>query len=145
MCNDSRNYDGESNRPILLCIDDDMQIGESIKRRLSEYEVDIVLCFHGMHGFHEAMKQMPDLIITDMRMPQGEGNVVVECIRNNSDTCHIPIIILTGQRDRPLESQMRSLGVQDYLSKPVHFDELRETIAKYIPLEKQPSVESEMI
>lgn len=129
-----------SNWPTLLCIDDDLQIGESIKLRLSEHEVNVVLCFHGMHGFHEAMRQKPDLIITDMRMPQGEGNVVVECVRNNPDTCQIPIIILTGQRDRPLEAQMRRLGVQDYLNKPVNFDELRETIAKYIPLRRRPEM-----
>ena len=135
----------DSNWPTLLCIDDDLQIGESIKLRLSEYEVHVILSFHGMHGFHEAMSQKPDLIITDMRMPQGEGNVVVECVRNNPDTCQIPIIILTGQRDRPLEKQMRRLGVQDYFNKPLHFDELREAIAKYIPLRKRPLVESDAV
>ncbi len=137
MSDANQDYSDKSKRPILLCIDDDLQIGESIKLRLSEYEVEVVLCFHGMHGFHEAMKQTPDLIITDMRMPQGEGNIVVECVRSNSKTSQIPIIILTGQRDRPLEAQMRRLGVQDYLNKPVDFDELREAIVKYIPLRKR--------
>ena len=140
MCDENQNYTSESKQPILLCIDDDLEIGESIKLRLSEFEVEVVLCFHGMHGFHEAMNRKPDLIITDMRMPQGEGNVVVECVRNNPDTQQIPIIILTGQRDRPLEAQMRCLGVQDYLNKPIKFDELREAITKYIPLRRRPEV-----
>ena len=131
----------ESDWPTILCIDDDPEISESIKFRLSDYEVNIICGYHGMHGFHEAMTQMPDLIISDMRMPQGEGNYVVECVRNNQDTCQLPIIILTGQRDRPLEGKMRRLGVQHYFTKPVPFDALREAIAEYIPLRKRELLE----
>ncbi len=126
-----------SNWPTILCIDDDPQISESITIRLRDYEVNVICGYFGMHGFHEAMTHKPDLIISDMKMPQGEGNVVVNCVRNNADTSHIPIIILTGQKDRPLEGQLRRQGVQDYLVKPVDFNELKTTIAKYVPLNER--------
>ena len=123
--------------PTILCIDDDPQISESIRLRLRDYEVNVICGYFGMHGFHEAMTHKPDLIISDMKMPQGEGNVVVDCVRKNADTSHIPIVILTGQKDRPLEGQLRRQGVQDYLVKPVEFDELKSTISKYVQLNPQ--------
>ena len=131
-----------SDWPTLLCIDDDPQIWESINLRLRDYEVNVICGYFGMHGFHEAMTYKPDLIISDMKMPQGEGNVVVDCVRKNADTSHIPIIILTGQKDRPLEGQLRRQGVQDYLVKPVEFDELKSAIEKYILLKERELVEA---
>jgi FixJ family two-component response regulator len=69
-----------------------------------------------------------------MRMPQGAGEYVVDCLRRNSDTQSIPIIILTGQRDPLLERKMRSLGVADFFTKPILFDALLEAIGRYITL-----------
>ena len=120
-----------------LCIDDDPQISETIALRLNQYEVNVLRAFHGMHGFWLAMTNRPDLIITDMKMPQGAGEYVVDCLRHNSDTRDIPVIVLTGQRDPQLESRMRQLGVDEFFTKPVHFEQLREAIVKYIPLKER--------
>ena len=123
-----------STRPIILCIDDDPQIVETISLRLRSYHVEVLSAYHGMHGFWLAMTAHPDLIVTDMRMPQGEGDYVVECLKNNSDTSQIPVIVLTGQKDPKLESRMRALGVQEYCTKPMQFGELRKKMSKYITL-----------
>ena len=123
--------------PTILCIDDDPQIPEAIALRLSQYEVNVLSAFHGMHGFWLAMTDRPDLIITDVRMPQGAGDYVVDCLRNNSDTRDIPVIVLTGQSDAKLEGRMRHLGVDEYFTKPVHFDTLREAIQKYVSLKER--------
>ncbi len=77
------------------------------------------------------------MVITDVNMPQGAGDYVVDCLRNNSDTREIPVIVLTGQRDPQLESHMRHSGADEYFVKPVHFDKLREAIFKYIPLHER--------
>ena len=120
--------------PTVLCIDDDPQVSEVINLRLRSYEVNVLRAFHGMHGFWLAMTERPDVIVCDMRMPQGTGEYVVDCLRRNSDTQQIPVIILTGQRDPALECKMRGLGVAEYLTKPVLFDELLEAIGRYITL-----------
>jgi CheY-like chemotaxis protein len=67
-------------------------------------------------------------------MPQGDGEYVVDCLRRNSDTRHIPVIVITGQRDPAIENKMRALGVHDYFNKPVQFDQLREAIGRYVRL-----------
>ena len=123
--------------PTLLCIDDDPLIPEVIGLRLNQYEVNVLSAFHGMHGFWLAMTDRPDLIITDMRMPQGAGDYVVDCLRHNSDTRDIPVIVLTGQRDAQIESRMRHLGVDEFFTKPVQFETLRDAIFKYLPLKER--------
>ncbi len=143
MSDTYQDYADESKQPILLCIDDDPQILEALQLRLAEYDVDVRTACHGMHGLYEAQAKKPDLIITDMRMPQGEGDYLVECLRGNTERRSVPIIMLTGQRDPDLEGRMFQLGVQEYFSKPVQFDKLREAITQYIPLRKRNLVEYE--
>jgi DNA-binding response OmpR family regulator len=123
--------------PTLLCIDDDPQIAETIELRMSQYEINFLTAYHGMHGFWLAMTNRPDLIITDIKMPQGAGDYVVDCLRSNSDTQDIPVIVLTGQRDPQLEGKMRRMGVEEYFTKPVQFDRLRDAIGRFVRLEER--------
>jgi len=134
---DDRTPSGDSEWPTLLCIDDDPQISEAIALRMKDFNVNVLRAFHGMHGFWLAMSERPDLIITDVKMPQGGGDYVVECLRHNSDTRGIPVIVITGQRDPHLEGKMRRLGVEEFFTKPVCFDRLREAVVKYIPLRER--------
>jgi len=121
-------------RPVVLCIDDDPEISEAISLRLRKYEVDVLRAFHGMHGLCLAVACQPDLIITDLNMPQGGGSYLIECLRNDSNTCGLPIIVLTGQRNPQLEATVRQLGAAHFLKKPIHSDELTAAIGKFIPL-----------
>ena len=121
-------------RPVVLCIDDDPEISEAISLRLRRYDIDVLRAFHGMHGLCLAVACQPDLIITDLNMPQGGGSYLIECLRNDSSTCGLPIIVLTGQRNPKLEANVRQLGATQFLKKPVHSDELTAAIGKFIPL-----------
>jgi CheY-like chemotaxis protein len=125
---------GESSWPTLLCIDDDPQISEAIRLRLRDYKVNVLCGFHGTHGFWQAMTEMPDLVITDLRMPQGRGDYIIECLRNNSETRDIPVVVLTGQRGPDVADKIRRLHVQGLLTKPVSFEQLLATIKQHIPL-----------
>jgi DNA-binding response OmpR family regulator len=136
MANDQCDFVGP-NWPTLLTIDDDPQISEAIAARLSGFEIHVLRAFHGMHGFWLAMTSRPDLIVTDVRMPQGSGDYVVDCLRSNSDTHDIPIIVLSGQRDQQLESRMRRLGVSNVFTKPVPFNELAEAIGQHVRLRER--------
>jgi CheY-like chemotaxis protein len=129
-------YAASAEWPTILCIDDDPQISEVIGLQLGRYHVNVLRAFHGMHGFWLAMTNRPKLIVCDMKMPQGGGDYVIDCLRNNSDTRHIPIIVLTGQRDPTLANKMRALGVEEIFHKPVQFEELRAAMSNYIDLKE---------
>ena len=73
----------------------------------------------------------------DMKMPQRAGEYVVDCLRHNSDTRDIPVFVLTGQRQSHVAVRMRQLGVAEFFTKPVCFDELREAMEKHIPLRER--------
>jgi len=128
--------------PLVLCIDDDPEISETIALRLRQYQVDVMRAFHGMQGLWLATMCRPDLIITDLNMPQGGGSYIIECLRNHSDTCDVPIIVLTGQRHSQLEANVRGLGAEKFLTKPIHFDELAAAISTFIPLNVKDLSES---
>lgn len=127
----------EPHWPIILCIDDDPEICETIRLRLRRYEVDVLSASHGMYGFWLAMTEHPDLVITDMRMPQGQGDYVVECLRNNTDTRSIPVVVLTGLRMADIEQRLHGLDVHAILTKPVSFDQLRAAIAQHVALRER--------
>jgi response regulator RpfG family c-di-GMP phosphodiesterase len=120
--------------PTVLCIDDDPQIPEAIRLRLRRYEVHVLCAYHGMHGFWLAMTERPDLIITDMRMPQGQGDHIIDCLRHNTDTRSIPVIVLSGQARQEVARRLTGLNVEEILTKPVRFDALRAAIARYVPM-----------
>ena len=123
-------------QPTVLCIDDDPEISRVIDLRLQDYGVNVLRAYHGMHGFWLAMTERPDVIITDINMPQGEGDYVVECLKRNSETNEIPIFVLSGTKDESLIRRMITLGVERYLTKPLHLDELTEALKPYIRLTK---------
>jgi len=127
-------FTGYTDRATVLCIDDDPQVTELIALRLARYHLDVLRASYGMQGLWIACTNAPDLIITDMRMPQGGGNYIIERLRYNAATHAVPVIVLTGQGDPCLEATARSFGILAFLTKPVRFDDLLAAIQKVIPL-----------
>jgi DNA-binding response OmpR family regulator len=129
---------GSSHRvPTILCIDDDPEVSGAMERRLSRYDVRFIRAFHGMHGFAEALKHKPDVIVTDLRMPSGDGATILECLRRNRQTAAIPVIVLTGLRERRLKQRVLNLGADEFLYKPLSLDELTHTLGRYVDLHQR--------
>jgi len=125
--------------PKVLCIDDDPNISEALARRLHNYDIEVVRAFHGMHGYWLAVTEAPDVIITDLQMPLGAGEHIIECLKRNSETESIPIIVLTGKCDPGLEAKMLHLGAEHFLLKPASFDEILDKLSLHISLSKRTS------
>jgi len=123
--------------PTILCIDDDPEVSGAMERRLSRYDVRFIRAFHGMHGLAEALKHKPDVIVTDLRMPSGDGATILECLRRNRQTAAIPVIVLTGLRDRRLKQRLLNLGADVFLCKPLSLDELTHTLARFVDLHQR--------
>lgn len=140
---DSAECGAECKWPTILTIDDDPNISQALKRRFSQYEVTLLQAHHGTHGMWLATTKRPDVIITDLRMPQGRGQDVVAYLVRDPHTRHIPIIVLTGVFDDELRRRMLNLGVDEYFTKPVSFEDLCRAIGRFIDLQKQDEVEEE--
>ena len=126
----------EPRLPTVLFIDDDPQILEAIARRLRRYEIEVLQAFHGMQGYWMAVTEKPDVIVTDLRMPQGDGETVLECLKRNAQTASIPVIVLTGKQESGLKRHMHNVGAAGYLSKPVRFEDLVRELNRHIEVRR---------
>jgi len=100
------------------------------------YDVKIEHAYYGMQGIVEAGKTRPDLIIMDLAMPNGDGEYLLDCIKQNSATAMIPVIVLTGMRNPELKSRVLSSGAEVFLNKPTPFDELLHHISRFVDMHK---------
>ncbi|MBD1933597.1 MULTISPECIES: response regulator [Cyanophyceae] len=90
---------------------------------------------NGLIGLQLANEQMPDLIISDINMPEMNGYEVLEALRQNTKTARIPLILLSGEEGNAARRLGLELGAADYLTKPVINKQLMEAIA--VQLKKQ--------
>ena len=118
--------------PVVLCIDDDPQVVEVIQDYLDRYDVKLLSAHFGAQGIWLATVDRPDIILTDLHMPQGDGATVIETLRHNAKTAAIPIVVLTGQTDPGIYSRVRHLGAENCLHKPLHVHDLLAELRRYI-------------
>mgnify|MGYP005989163153 CR=1 FL=1 len=91
----------------------------------------------GAEGIEIALKQIPDLIITDVMMPKKNGYEVCQTVKQDQRTSHIPVVMLTAKADLDSKLEGLSEGADAYLSKPFHKEELLLRIKKLLELRKQ--------
>lgn len=128
--------------PLILCVDDDPDIQTTIELRLREYDVEIEQTYYGMQGITQALDTVPDLILLDVAMPNGNGEYLLECMKRNPTTVDIPIVVLTGMRDPTLKTRLLQGGASIFLHKPIHFDALLHQMSRFIDIRKLESDET---
>ncbi|HEV3005737.1 MAG TPA: response regulator [Pirellulales bacterium] len=108
----------------VLCIDDDPDVCRGIELRLRNDGVDVTCAYFGTQGLWLAMTSKPDVVITDIGMPSGSGDYIVECLKRNAQTRRIPLLVLSGRKDDAMRHRLLSLGVERWLTKPIRHDDL---------------------
>jgi CheY-like chemotaxis protein len=73
-----------------------------------------------------ALRELPDAIVLDINMPGGTGFEVLKRLRNSTKTCHIPVVIVTGNEMDP--DNAKKIGAAGFLHKPVDADALCATV-----------------
>lgn len=122
----------ESNITLLL-VEDDNDMRQYVKEELKN-TYHIIEAKNGKFGLAKAIKYMPDLIITDVMMPEMSGIELCRSIKQNTATSHIPVIILTAQSDIKHRIEGLETGADSYISKPFNSKHLRIRIEKLIEL-----------
>jgi DNA-binding response OmpR family regulator len=117
-------HNGAPERPHVLVVEDNDDLRAFIIDSLGQ-EFYFLEADNGRKGLEVATTEIPDLIISDVMMPEMDGYRFCEHIKSNELTSHIPVILLTAKADR--ESKLTGLetGADDYLSKPFDADELK--------------------
>ncbi|MEM7655723.1 MAG: tetratricopeptide repeat protein [Bacteroidota bacterium] len=121
----------QANERILL-VEDNADVRAYLKEELLSLGYQVEEAEHGKAGLRQARLHQPDLIISDVRMPEMDGFAFAEAIRNEVESSHIPLILLTAKASE--ESRLTGLmtGADAYLTKPFNRAELQVRVAKLI-------------
>ena len=124
----------------ILVVDDDPNVQRLLQYTLKQEGYEVVSAVDGAEGFRLWASELPDLILLDVMLPKLDGYQVAQKIRaEEGEGSHIPIIMLTAERE--VEQKVRGLraGADDYLIKPFHPAELlariKSLLARFAPKE----------
>ena len=118
----------------VLCIEDDPDLSLFIAMKLQRYGVQVTRAFSGMEGYWKALREQPAAIVSDLAMPDGNGNYILYRLKSHPLTRDIPFIVLTGKCNPGVELNLLSSGAAAYLRKPFIVEELLAALRPFISL-----------
>jgi PAS domain S-box-containing protein len=116
----------------VLVVEDNADLRGFITDSLARKGFTIVTAGDGSEACERALAERPDLIITDVLMPNMSGEELVGRLRQHVEFEHTPIVILTAKCDDALRVRLLSAGAQDYLDKPFSTEELGARVRNLI-------------
>lgn len=126
---------------ILLVEDNPDMRGFLVNMLAANYHIETAS--NGKQGLEKALKYLPDLIVTDVMMPEMTGCEMAEQLLANPETKDIPILILSAKMDDPFKIALLKEGVRDYISKPFSKEELCIKIERLISERRKTIAERE--
>lgn len=109
--------------PLVLVVEDNVDLRKYVRTQIC-HEFNIIEAENGQAGLQQALEKIPDLIITDIMMPEMDGITMTMKIRNDEKTSHIPVILLTARDDQGTKVKGFETGAEQYLVKPFEIEEL---------------------
>src|SRR5712692_8012855 len=108
----------------ILVVEDERVIAKLLKETLQIEGYQVVTVLNGEDAVQYALRETPHLIVLDLMLPGIDGYEVVRRLRNHPKTMHIPIVVLSALGEIADKVRAFELGVDDYITKPFHTDEL---------------------
>lgn len=115
----------------VLVIDDDDELRNFLKENLGTY-YHVDTAENGTEGYKKAITKQPDIIVSDVIMPNMDGIQLLRELKKNANTNHIPIILLTTQTEFANRIEGLAQGADGYLCKPFNTEELITLITNLI-------------
>lgn len=117
--------------PKLLVIEDHPELCEFIKTTMSD-NYQVITAENGRTGLEKAMHMIPDIILSDVMMPEMDGLDLCRLLKKSDNTSHVPIILLSARAgEEGILDGLRAYA-DDYLVKPFHVDELKQRMANLL-------------
>ncbi|MCP5051002.1 MAG: response regulator [bacterium] len=135
---DTGNIDDELEeaKPIILVVDDNADVRTYIRGSL-EPHFNVTEAANGREGIDRAGEIIPDLVISDVMMPEVDGYQMCSRLKKDIKTSHIPIILLTAKASETSMAEGLETGADDYITKPFNSDILVIRVKNLIRLRRQ--------
>ncbi len=126
--------------PSILVVDDQPINVQLLRRKLEREGLRVVAAYNGLEALDQVSREMPELILLDVMMPDMDGIEVCQRLQANEATRGIPVIFITARTNK--ESKLEGLGVGavDYITKPIDLDETLarvQTQLRFVAINRQ--------
>ncbi len=118
----------------ILIVEDDKDILEFNTTYLEQNKFKVLKAKNGKEAIELLEKTLPDLIISDMMMPELDGIGLLKAVKNNTQSNHIPVIILSAKASPEARLEALKLGAQGYLAKPFLPEELLSVVSNQLEI-----------
>ena len=119
--------DAKSKKPIVVLVEDNDDFRFYLKDNLKEF-YQIVEAVNGKDGWQKILAAHPDLIVSDVSMPEMNGTDLCKKIKSDKRTAHLPVILLTALTTEAQQLNGLETGANDYMTKPFNFGILQSKI-----------------
>lgn len=114
---DPERQESPINKECILVVEDNEELLQILTSLLAPL-YKIIIAMNGKEGLQKAMEEHPDLILSDIMMPQMSGIEMCSKIKSNFDLCHIPVVLLTALTSENKKMEGLRCGADDYIEKP---------------------------
>jgi len=116
----------------ILIVDDEPGIVRLLSMRLKAKGYDVFEAYDGTECMKIAVEELPDLILLDIKMPQGGGIAAFENLTQIEKTKGIPVIFMTAYPKSEIKDQVLKMGAKGCISKPFISEDFEQTIARIL-------------
>ncbi len=110
--------------PMLLIVEDNDDVVRYLMTLFKD-NYDVIVAANGKEGMDKALEYVPDIILSDIMMPLTDGIRMLEMVKNDLRTSHIPVVLLTAMADIASRIEGLERGADAYIAKPFNSEELK--------------------
>jgi CheY-like chemotaxis protein len=123
----------------ILFVDDDPFTLETLTKAVEVFGHQALIASSGQEGLEIATSQSPDLIFTDMSLPDMDGLELISNLKGTPIIAQIPVLVLSASPVLDATELAKAAGAADYLNKPIRLQSLLDVIDKYLKPGDQPT------
>jgi CheY-like chemotaxis protein len=119
-------------RPLVLVVDDEEDIRGIIILTLRSMDLDVISASNGPEGLKLALKELPDLVLLDIRMPGMNGFDVCRSIKVDAEGYKIPVVMVTAVDQHKDVEKALANGADGYIAKPFDNTQFKKKVAEML-------------
>lgn len=125
------NADSADQRQLVLIVEDNRDVREYISMQLKD-RYRLAMARDGKEGLRMATELVPDIIITDIMMPEMDGYELCQAVKQSAVLDHVPVIIVTAKTTQEDKLRGLQMGVDAYIYKPFNAEELAVSVGNLL-------------
>jgi two-component system, cell cycle response regulator DivK len=116
----------------VLYIEDNIDNMTLVRRVLEIEGYEVIAAETGRDGLDKVQANFPDIVITDINLPDIDGYEITRILKNNRKTSHIPVVAMTANVMQKHRDSVAAAGCDGFISKPIDIDELPDLIERFL-------------